>query len=589
MFSWGWRTKPRSTIRTVQWFAEFGKLEGYNWEDVSDSQSQYDGKKVHPTRRLYTYNAHSDENQAIAELCLKEYSSGLFDKNEAEGDARNDKATFEFYGFGYIDDNKRIRVTDVGKLILENRFDNEDFLKQMLKISFPNFSYKDNEIGFWQISPMKILLKSLQKFEFLNRSEIVLLFGCTQDSDFSKLENAIAGFRKEYVILQNKQKNTKNLCEKYFIKTYGKLGNKIESYYDYADAFSRALVYTGLFSTHGPGIAAKIRVAEHAKIKFKLLVDKFDFTFPEFAASKDYWEWFGSPDAITLPWDNAENRKLLIQEKIEIINEEKNKSDHAFATKIDKELQKITSQYKQLESETESKNLEKSLINYITNLREWNFIENLAFTKSVREEILTRFDIILKDDDMSALWLEVNTWKSLLAIRGEKEVKRNFNIEEDLTPKSFAPGIGNTPDMELYTDNYIILPEVSLMTGVRQWEHEGSSVIDHVLKFIKENEDRTVFGLFISSSINIRTKWQFFILNKESWIGKPVPVIPMTIDMYSDVMKFIYENEINISDFVMLIKAIHTLSLNTQDFETWYNQSSECITSWKYDVAQICG
>lgn len=70
------------------------------------------------------------------------------------------------------------------------------------------------------------------------------------------------------------------------------------------------------------------------------------------------------------------------------------------------------------------------------------------------------------------------------------------------------------------------------MTGVRQWEHEGSSVIDHVLKFIKENEDRTVFGLFISSSINIRTKWQFFILNKESWIGKTVPVIPMTIVMY---------------------------------------------------------
>lgn len=166
MFSWGWRTKPRSTIRTVQWFSEFGKLEGYNWEEVSDSQSQYDGKKVHPTRRLYTYNAHSDENQAIAELSLKEYSSGLFDKNEAEGDARNDKSTFEFYGFGYVDDDKLIRVTDVGKLILENRFDSEDFLKQMLKISFPNFSYKDSEIGCWQISPMKILLKALKNLAF---------------------------------------------------------------------------------------------------------------------------------------------------------------------------------------------------------------------------------------------------------------------------------------------------------------------------------------------------------------------------------------------------------------------------------------
>ena len=40
--------------------------------------------------------------------------------------------------------------------------------------------------------------------------------------------------------------------------------------------------------------------------------------------------------------------------------------------------------------------------------------------------------------------------------------------------------------MELYHDKYIIVPEVSLMTGVLQWEHEASSVIDHVLNIIKK-------------------------------------------------------------------------------------------------------
>ena len=148
----------------------------------------------------------------------------------------------------------------------------------------------------------------------------------------------------------------------------------------------------------------------------------------------------------------------------------------------------------------------------------------------------------------------------------------------------FAPGIGNTPDMELYTDDYVILPEVSLMTGVRQWEHEGSSVIDHVFNYIKDNDDRSVFGLFISSSINIRTKWQFFILNRESWIGKPVPVIPMTINMYMDIIKFIYENEITINSFIQLIKDMHMLSLSSNDFETWFNGSDKCIDSWKNRV-----
>ena len=81
---------------------------------------------------------------------------------------------------------------------------------------------------------------------------------------------------------------------------------------------------------------------------------------------------------------------------------------------------------------------------------------------------------------MSALWLEVNTWKSLVSINGEKKVVPNFKMEEDLTPRAFAPGLNNTPDMELYTKEFTIVPEVSLMTGKVQWEHEASSVIDHV-------------------------------------------------------------------------------------------------------------
>lgn len=135
--------------------------------------------------------------------------------------------------------------------------------------------------------------------------------------------------------------------------------------------------------------------------------------------------------------------------------------------------------------------------------------------------------------------------------------------------------------MELYTDDYIILPEVSLMTGVRQWEHEGSSVIDHVYKFIKDNDEKKVFGLFISSSINVRTKRQFFILNRESWIGKPVPVIPMTIEMYNDILKFIYEHEIEICEFINLIIEIHKLSLSSKDFDCWYDNSKDAIKIWK--------
>lgn len=588
-FSWRWRTKPRSAIRVVQWFPEFEKLEGKNWnEELLEKFSTYEKNKIHPIRRIYTYNAHvkDKENNFLSE---EQFLSGQFDTNEVEGDARNDKSTYEDLGFGYVDNDGFIKVTKVGKNIAENKFDSEDFLKQLLKIEYPNFTFKPNEIGKWQVFPMEIVLEVFKNFDSINRHELVLFFGCTRRSEIPLLINSIKLFKKEYEKLPNKLKDAENLCEKIFIKTFGKLPNKLGSFYDYADAFSRALVYTGLFSTHGRSRATKLRIAEYAKAKFKLLAEKYIFIEKKFLNLDEYMNWFGNPDSIHLPWEDINSRKELIKDKVRILKDiESGKNPiikkSAFARNQINQNIKVIEKTLSSNSESEIKKLENQIVVSLTKLNEENFINEIAYTKEARSEILERFELILKDDDMSALWLEVNTWKSLLAIHGEKKVKRNFNIEEDLTPKSFAPGIGNTPDMELSSENYIILPEVSLMTGIRQWEHEGSSVIDHVLKFINDNDDKIVLGLFISSSINIRTKWQFFILNKESWMKKPVPVIPMTIKMYSEILEYIYKNELTISDFISLLFQIHTLSLRSNNFNVWYDATTDVINNWRKSV-----
>ena len=157
----------------------------------------------------------------------------------------------------------------------------------------------------------------------------------------------------------------------------------------------------------------------------------------------------------------------------------------------------------------------------------------------------------------------------------------NFKIEDDLTPKSFAPGVGNTPDMVLYKNGYIIVPEVSLMTGVRQWEHEASSVIDHVLSFMNENKEKQVLGMFLSSRIHVRTMWQFFILNRESWIGAPVPVIPLTIEQYIDIISFIYQHECDIDALKELLAQIAGCSVSCEHYNDWEQQIKRCICLWK--------
>ena len=168
-------------------------------------------------------------------------------------------------------------------------------------------------------------------------------------------------------------------------------------------------------------------------------------------------------------------------------------------------------------------------------------------------------------------------WRSLVSINGNHLVKRNFKVEEDLSPRAFAPGIGNTPDMELYCNDYILIPEVSLMTGVRQWEHEGSSVIEHVLKFINNYENKDVYGIFVCSKLNVRTLWQFYILNKESWIKKPIPVIPLTIEQYINILKHIYTTEKTINDFKIIIHKIHKKTFEFNNYEDWQHSINKII------------
>ena len=98
--SWSWKTKPRSIIKTVQWFPYFAALEGENWNKKSSFVSKNKGKPVHPVRRSYIYSAHGDEDTWLSSISYKDYLSGQKDTKETEANGRMDKGAFEFFGFG---------------------------------------------------------------------------------------------------------------------------------------------------------------------------------------------------------------------------------------------------------------------------------------------------------------------------------------------------------------------------------------------------------------------------------------------------------------------------------------------------------
>lgn len=583
--SWSWRTKPRSIIKTVQWFPEFAALRGMNWDDTASGLSKL-GKTIHPVRRMYIYNAHGEDDTWLSSVKYKDYLSGQKDLKETESNGRNDKTTFEFLGFGYVDKTGRICVTEVGNRIVNGVFDSEDYLKQLLKLRVPNETYSirsdDKHIG---VFPFELILRAFSEFESLSRSELGLLFGCDYTSKIEIAMDAIREFKDLYSKLNNKNQTSevKSLFQKIYVKHYGNIENKVESYYDYAEALSRTLVYTGLFSMSGRSIASKIRVSEHSRTKVRMLKEKYVFEYPDALTDLDeYMKWYGNSNNVKLPWDNVDERRYVIAEKAAVfLNKVSDNADNTEYISVIDNIKEIVEHAEQSKNINDLKDYENIISDAITNHNEEYFIKVASKTEEERSNILEKFDDILNNDDMSALWLEVNTWKSLIAINGEQTVKRNFNVEDDLSPRSFAPGIGNTPDMELYKNGYIIVPEVSLMTGVRQWEHEASSVIDHVLSFINEYTEKQVLGLFLSSRMNIRTVWQFFVLNRESWVGRPVPVIPLTINQYVEVIRFLYEKSWDIDEFKNLLQYIASDTYSCSNYSQWEKNIENSIEMWK--------
>ena len=587
--SWFWRTKPRSIIKTLQWFPSFASLEGQNWNQKSKQTSVFNQKKIFPTRRAYIYAAHQEEDSWLSGISFDAYLSGQKDQKETESNGRNDKATYEFFGFGYVDKAGTICVTDVGRKIIQGKFDQERYLKQLLKLHLPNPVQKITSTASHPgIFPMEIVLKAFAHYDSLNRSELALLFGCDcKEKEYTMLQ-AIGAFKKQYAQLENKldTKSIRSLFTQIYEAYYGPMENKADSFYDYAEALSRSLAYTGLFQLSGRSIATKVRVATHAKKKIELLQRSTTFSFPKtFTSIKEYMDWYGSDTNIQLPWERPEERLELVQEKLSLLQSLVEAAPDtmyrqcSFVSQNDLDL--LFAQTTKHIPFSDLKDVERSIDDAITNHNEEHFIHITSKTAQERSTILEKYNDILANDDMSALWLEVNTWKSLVAIQGDHKVKRNFQIEEDLSPRSFAPGVGNTPDMELYLQNTILLPEVSLMTGVRQWEHEASSVIDHVMHFMEKEPEKQVFGLFLSSRIHVRTLWQFFLLNRESWLGKPIPVVPLTITQYVTLITYFYNKELPVSKLLQFLQKLSKLACQVKDYKDWQTAIEEKINLYK--------
>ncbi|MCK8606982.1 AlwI family type II restriction endonuclease [Apilactobacillus ozensis] len=579
-----WRTAPRSIIKTLHWFNSVDVIENKDWNKTSEVKSVY-GKSMHPTRRKFLYNIslnNDDDDYStnkIRELGLDRWLSGQNDwTKEPESNARQRWTTFEQFGFSYLK-NGIVKITPTGKMVIDGNFDGDQLIKQMLKMYTP--LEKDKGVYIFQE-----FIRIIYKFKYLNRWELAFLFCISKYDDLKNIDDAIHVFRNFYLNLENKRKikliNDKwmNIAKKYFEINWSKtqLKDKGKSYWnDYTDAFSRSLIYSGLFIDSGRGQATKIRIKDIELKKFLMLLNIHISVPNEEKSSINQMDWFGSSDNIKLPWDNYDNLSKIVLDKINVLKHEN--SDDVFDIYLD-DIKNSRLSLSKLKS------TEKNIDNKMSKYAIEKFVVKESESNEVRNEIIERYDMISSGaSDMAALWLEANTWKFFASLADNpKSAIYNGTLNPDLTPRNYAKGVGNTPDMEIYSDDNILLPEVSLMTGVQQWEHEGSSVAEHVLRKKENNSNKNVMALFISKKTNFRSQWLFFILNKDSWTGHPVPIVPIEIDQFIRVVKFSYKYDLRIRDVLKLIQSMHEVVKDIDNFNEWQNKINSVENDWMQSI-----
>jgi len=563
--AWQIVPKPRSAIKTIERLSSIIKLEGKEWDKKDDDDN-------HPVRREYLKMAYPYDK-------LKD--------SDPEINARMDFARFQTLGLAYIekkenDKEPRLVITKACKELDASENKEELLLRQLLKWQFPSNIHSKSRYEDMRIFPLEIILKVLSKYNVVNRLEVGFsIFSCTDISQIKEVYYRIEKFRK--LTKRKPAREHRKIFIKNFFKYNGDTGAKPETYLgNYDDVLFRHLEFTGLFETSGRGDFTKLYIPEIAKIKFKQLVKNYKFNFFEnYRDLNNFYSYFGNPYSIILPWETEEALKEIVEDKVKFFVKKKQK------IKI-KDIKKIKRE--------ELKEYDEQLSNEMLNYNEQQFVNILSKTKPERIKILEKFyEINNGDEDLAALWLEVNTWKSLVAMKGKHFVKRNFRLEADLTPRSFAGGRGNTPDMEFYNKKYIIIPEVSIQSGVQQWITEGSSVVDHVYKFSEvkngnkfhgiENVEKyintenieAIYGFFLCRKINERLLWQFFVLCREAWRGEPISIVPMEIPDYVRILQFMYKHDISALSFEKLIEVLAHSAKNVDTYPEWSEQINTTI------------
>jgi len=318
----------------------------------------------------------------------------------------------------------------------------------------------------------------------LNEMAGIVQFRNSKDS-VDKVCKEILKYRKNRETSKNKRKHDSDFIS----KSAQQYGYAVGTPYDYADTNFRYLKATGLFCTHGHGIA----LVSHREDLAELLAEPFEMP----KADAQYLDLIA--EGASLPIDD---KRTAWQEWVSL-------SQRLTENGIDLKIP--------LTKNSNVKDIRNACYRadaLLTERREKDYAARQCDEWSDILKYMRELASGTKTGKIPAAerpaYLEWVLWRTFLAINhlvNPPHESRRFPVDVDFLPVSTAPG--NGPDMMFEFEDFVLVVEVTLTEGSRQEACEGEPVRRHVAECAKEFKDKPMYGLFVAIKIDTNTAETF--------------------------------------------------------------------------------
>ncbi len=478
---------------------------------------------------------------------------------------------------GFIKLSPVIALTPAGHALLTNRRKDEVLLRQLLKFQVPSPYHQPTSraASFW-IKPYLEMLRLVRTVGTLKFDELQI-FGM-QLTDWHEFDDIIRRieefrikkaehkgnyrrFKTEYLrnelihifndrILrgETKTRESRDSSLHKFLQTQS---NNMR---DYADACFRYLRSTGLVNVSHIGKSLSIVPERIEDVDYILqTVDRDPILIDN---EKDYVTYLGSADIPKLLTDDRQRliTRLSIEFPDAIV------SQNADLTALKNLLADLTEQKK-------AENLHKQVMD-IKDYKLYDDIQN-TFLQIENNEL---YD--------APLMLEWNTWRAMTMLDGG-DIKANLNFDDFGNPLSTAQG--NVADIVCDYGEYMLIIEVTMSTGQKQYEMESEPVSRHLGK-MKKTCGKPCYCLFVAPTINEASVAHFFALHNMniSYYGGKSTIIPLPLNIFQKMLEDSYRASYtpNPSHVRRLFEHSEALAKNCENEKAWYNQIKEMALNW---------